>query len=428
MLEPAVTYCASTDAPYSGKNSFTHIAALNDIRFGRFVARQVLDVDTRYYDDPGFLWSKERFAAGRLGEAYLQYSLPSGFARFGRINRNWGPFIDRSLIVSANPYSYDALEFGLHSSIFEFRYLFAAFPTYTEPFDLDIYNMYRYFSAHVLNVKFGKIGTFGIMESVIFPSTQGFPDLQYVNPLTSYTVIRTNGENGNSNVTMGCQWDLHPALENLSFKGQLLIDDIQVDNTNLAVNKKPNSWATDLGVFWSNCLPLPFAHSLSLEYRYLSRWIYTISDEHLAQGQRYTYIGKSLGFPTNDGDWLNLGFSVMGKKYWALQAGLSFMRQGQGSVDTKWNDLSDSSKALGILPNTLGYTKESPFPSGIVESTGDFYIEAFGYYKNIADVQLRLHNRIVTNKGNVVSPTKYDPQISLAISLHYSDLFYSFPK
>jgi hypothetical protein len=63
-----------------------------------------------------------------------------------------------------------------------------------------------------------------------------------------------------------------------------------------------------------------------------------------------------------------------------------------------------------------------------VESAFDFYINLIGYYKNYVDVQAALHNRWVTNKGHVVSSLAYDPQISIAIGLHYSNFFIKLPR
>ncbi len=425
-LEPAASIGAGNEEQFLGKNAFFHFTALNDIRYGGFLARQVLDVDSRYFDDPGFIGLKQRVAAGKISEAYLQYNFKYGFLRFGRLNRNWGPFIDHSLFLSANPYSYDALEFCLTSPWFEFRHIFAAFSDNGLTMDLDTTGAHRYFTAHALNLILGKLGTIGVFESVVFSNYGGFPEFQYINPVTIYSANHTNGE-AEGNLMVGFQGNLHPFTKNLSLKGQLLIDDIQIDN-NGPGDQKPNTWGTDVAATWNHCLPIPLPHGLTLEYRYISRWLYTISDDHSAEGQRYTYLGNGLGFPTNDGDNFNLYFTLAGRKYWAMESGISFNRQGQGTVLTRWNDESDSSKALGIVPNTLGYRTEPKFPSGIVESTSDIYITLFGQIRNILDLQFALHNRWVLHKDNIEAPLKYDPLVSISIGVHYSDLFVTLPK
>jgi hypothetical protein len=426
-LEPAATYSAGNGNTFYGKNSDFHLSALNDIRYKGFLTRQVLDVDSRYPNDPGFVGNTGRFAAGRISEAYLQYGFGYGFARLGRINRNWGPFADRSLTLSANPYSYDGLEFGLHSSFFEFRHVFAAFPQATVGRDLAMPDVSRYFTAHSLDFILGRLGSVGVTETVVFGRRNGIPDIQYVNPVSIYFATRTNGE-GEANLMECFQWDIHPLIQNIAFKGQLLIDDIQIDNKG-PTDQKPNHWGTDLGAFWNDFLPFPLPHVLSLEYRFISRWVYTVSDDNTADGQRYTYLGKSLGYPTDDGDNINLCFTLSGKKYWAGQAGLSYNRQGQGTVLSLWHDDSlaqvDPSK---YARDALGYRTEPSIPSGIVERTFDFYLDLLGYYKNYADVSAAVHVREVTNKGNMIAAAKFDPLISLTVSLHYGNFFVSLPK
>ena len=426
-LEPAVSYAGGNGNTYDGKNSDFHVSALNDIRYKGFLTRQVLDVDSRYPDDPGFVGNTGRFAAGRISEAYLQYGFGYGFARLGRMNRNWGPFADRSLILSANPYSYDGFELGLHSSFFEFRHMFAAFPQATVSRDLAQPDVGRYFTAHSLDFMLGRFGSVGVTEALVFGRTNGIPDIQYVNPVSIYFVTRTNGE-GDANLMECLQWDIHPYLENISLKGQLLIDDFQIDNNGPA-DQKPNHWGTDLGAFWNDFLPFSLPHVLSLEYRFISRWVYTVSDDNTAAGQRYTYLGKSLGYPADDGDSINLCFVLSGKKYWAGQAGLSFARQGQGTVLSLWHDDSlaqaDPSK---YTRDALGYRTEPSIPSGIVEKTFDFYVSLMGYFKNYADVQAAVHLRWVTNRDHVAASAKFDPQISLFVNLHYSNFFVSLPK
>jgi hypothetical protein len=426
-LEPAVSYNVDNTDVYYGKNSDFHLSALNDIRFGKFLTRQVLDVDSRYRDDPGFLGNTGRFAAGRISEAFLQYGFDHGFVRLGRITRNWGPFADRSLILSANPYSYDGLELGLHSSIFEFRHMFAAFPVATDGRDFALPGAGRYFTAHSLDFMLGRFGSVGITETVVFGRESGVPDIQYVNPISIYFVTNTNGE-GKGNLMECFQWDIHPFIDNIAFKGQVLIDDIQIDN-NGPSDQKPNHWGTDLGLFWSDFLKISMPHVLSLEYHFLSRWVYTVSDDNTSEGERYTYLGRSLGYPADDGDNINLCFTLSGKKYWAGQAGLSYNRKGQGTIMSLWHDDSlsqvDPSK---YARDALGYRNEPHIPSGIVEGTFDLYVNLIGYFKNFADLQAAIHLRQATNKNNVPASAKFDPRISLTVNLHYSNFFIPLPK
>ncbi|HEX7511034.1 MAG TPA: hypothetical protein VF335_07020 [Chitinivibrionales bacterium] len=393
---------------------------LNDIRYKRILLLQVLDVDSRNSDDVDYHGKTDRLAAGRIVEAYCRLDWKYGFFRFGRLNRNWGPFPDRSLLVSSNTQSYDAMEFQLFSSFFEFRHLFAAFPHDRSSIDAVGYSYDRYLAAHSLNIMFAGLGTVGIMETMLFSRGSGLPDFQLVNPFSLYTVINTNGE-GAGNLMWGVQWDLHPdIIRKLCVKGQVIIDDFQVDNKT-PMDQEPTHWGTDMGVYLADILPINFKHFFSLEYRYLSRWLYTVDPQNTAQGERYSYLGRSIGEPTNEGDRINFSFFMAAKNFWTASAGVSFARQGENSLWSMWKNFSKDSL---IAPDALGYRSEPAFPSGIVERTLDMYIDARAYWKNFADIRLRMDNRWITNKNNVSSAgATYDPMVSFTLSLHYGNFF-----
>ena len=444
IIEPAVSYCAqSFDTLYidtsppiahyvNDKNQaqrsqqrgpYWNGQFLSDIRYRKLLIRQVLDVDSRNKDDLDYRGKTDRFAAGRIAEAYCQVDWNYGFFRLGRLNRNWGPFPDRSLLISSNSLSYDAFEFQLASSFFEFRHMFAAFPYDKSNIDAEGHFYDRYLTAHSLNFMLGRFGAVGITETMLFSRNSGLPDFQLTNPFSIYTVINTNGE-GTGNLMLGVQWALHPVIQNVSVKGQVLIDDFQVDNKG-PQDQEPTHWGGDFGAYCSDVLPLHLSHTISLEYRYLSRWLYTVDPANTSQGERYTYLGRSLGEPTNDGDRINLSFFTAGRNYWAATAGVSLTRQGQNSLWSMWKNISKDSL---IAPNELGYRTEPAFPSGIVERTSDFYVDLRGYYKNLADIRLRLDNRWVKNKNNALTASSsYDPMVSLTLSLHYCNFFVPIP-
>ncbi len=408
--------------------SFAGGQALCDVRYKNFLIREVLDVDSRNKDDIDFRGKTDRFAAGRIAEAYCQVDWKYGFFRFGRLNRNWGPFPDRSLLLSSNPLSFDALEFQIASSLFEFRHIFAAFPFRASSIDAEGNCLNRYLTAHSLNLMLGRFGEIGIVESMLFSRQSGMPDLQLINPFSLYTVINTNSE-GIGNLMLGAQWNIHPWISNVSLKGQVLIDDFQVDNEK-PMDQEPTHWGADIGAYISDFLPLlcnrSNRHVLSLEYRRLSRWLYTVCPQDVIDGQRYTYLGRSLGAESNDNDRLTLSFFIAGKNYWTATAGVGFSRQGENSLWSRWKNTSKDSL---IAPNALGYRTEPKFPSGIVERTVHGYITVMGYFKNYADVSLNLDNRWIKNKNNRTTASYvYDPIVSLTVSLHYSSFFISLPR
>lgn len=417
FVEPNFSCEVSNDKYISGKRNNIHIDFFSDFKFKNLLVRTVLDVDQTYKNDPDFVWKKDRVAAGRIEEAYLQYTNRFGFIRLGRVNRNWGPFYDRSVLLSNNTFSYDAFEWQLTFPFFEYRYLFTGFPrlyswkdTYGNNAPLD-----RYLGAHALNFIFGDWGSIGVSETVLFSRQNGLPDFQYINPFSIYTVINTNAE-GAANLMFGIQGWVHPFSKKITLKAQLVFDDVQVDNETEG-DKEPTHWAGDFGCYWTDPLPLQLHHHFSFEYGYRSKWMYTVSDPNTKNGERYTYLGRSLGVEDIDGDNFMGSFNVQGKNYWAGSIGLGYKRQDTNTVHTLWN--SDAA---------LGYTKEESLSKRThLKTTIILFFAAHGYFKDYCDIHLNFENRWIKDE-KMSDKYTYDPRISLSISAHYSDLFVRFKK
>jgi hypothetical protein len=420
-IEPAYAFGVERPAPASGRPLFWQLEVLNNARYRSLSAHQTLHADRRYDYDPLYPANHDRFARGRIENAYLQLDWQHGFIRFGRLMRNWGPFIDRSLVLSSNPYTCDALEWQVHSSIFEFRHLFAAFASSEHFLDSADNLPGRFLAGHALNVMFGRWATIGITETVVFRRADGFPDFQYVNPFSVYSVTNTNQE-GTGNLMLGLQWNVHPGLENLSIRGQCALDDFQVDHRQIT-DREPPHWGLDAGVYWRDCLPLRLRHLLKAGYQRRSEWIYTVMDRDRNQGEGYTYLSQGLGAPKNDGDSVWAGFSVIGKKWWVGTACLSYARQGERTDTSRWRD-SDPGNTIGLPYDYL----QKPFPSGIVQSTITFALGGAAYYKDYADARLSFANRWVKNKNHRNAPFVYDPLVSFELGIHFSGIFVRLPE
>ena len=422
FLEPAGSTGMAVPREPGDRSGFGSGEVLNDIRYRNLLVRQTLHVDTRYDADSLYPAHPDRFARGRIEEVYARLEWRYGSVRFGKMLCNWGPFADRSLLLSANPYSYDALEWQVHSPLFEFRHLFAAFNPAPRPSASD--NMAgRYFAAHNLNLMLGRWGSIGILESMLFRRESGIPDFQYLNPFSIYTVQNTNQE-GNGNLMLGFQGVVRPGMEKLSLKAQLVLDDIQVDSE-LPTDQEPNHWGVDAGVYWRDCLPLPLRHLVKAGYRSVSEWMYTVPDDNMDNGEGYTYLGKGLGYPENDGDNLWAGFTAIGKKYWAGTAIVSYGRDGEKTVASRWRD-SEGPDSLRGLPYDY---KDATFPSGTVERTISFSLEALVHFRDIIDARIVIDNRWIKNQGNLRSDGfAYDPLFSAELSMHWSGFYKKLPE
>ncbi|MGA2505929.1 MAG: hypothetical protein ABSF80_00440 [Chitinispirillaceae bacterium] len=415
-IEPCASFGIQAPHEDDSLTTYGRLELLSDIRYRNILVRQTLDADRRYDNDPFYPAHRDRFARGRIEEAYMQIDWHYGFIRFGRLLRNWGPFADRSLLLSYNPYSYDGFEWQVHSSVFEFRQMFAAFATNSHFPDSADNTPGRFFAAHALNVMFGKWATLGVIETYVFQRQSGFPDFQYLNPFSLYSVLDLNQEGG-GNLMLGFQWKVQPFVENVSLKGQLLLDDIQVDKK-VVTDREPTHWGIDAGVYWRDGLPLPMRHLLKAGYQRCSRWAYTVEDQEMDKGEGYTYLSKGLGFPENDGDNLYAALSLIGRNFWTATGTIAYGRQGQNTVTSRWYD-SDPG-------NIIGLPVDSP---DIIQRTMSLSLEAMAYYKNYADIRIGLANRWIKNNNHLVSAGFiYSPLFTSVISVHFSSRFFRQPK
>ncbi len=416
ILEPALFATLSNEEFISGKKSNFHFDFFSNFTWKRLTVRTLLDVDQSNKSDPGYVWKKDRIAAGLIEEAYLQYDGKYGFVRLGRMKRNWGPFIERSILLSNNPFAYDAFEWQVALPFLEFRHLFSAFPRYFSHIDTDNYaqKLDRYFIAHALNFIFGGWGSLGVSETVLFSRENGFPDLQYINPFSIYSVLNTNFE-GNANLMLGFQGWVHPFTKKIQVKAQIVFDDFQVDDETI-YDKEPMHWAGDFGIYARDFLPIKLAHHVALEYRYLSKWMYTVTPRNTAVGERYTYLGRSLGYPDIDGDNFRFALTAVGKNYWAATLGMNINRKDTCTVKTSW-------------PNDpLGYRDEEKLSKrSHLTTTISNFIEAHGYFRDFCAAHLTIENRWI-NHRNIDDSYTYDPRITLTISAHYCDFFLPFRK
>ncbi|MCU0610006.1 MAG: hypothetical protein MUF22_09610, partial [Chitinispirillaceae bacterium] len=71
-FEPDVSVGMQTPHESGERDINSRLGVLNDIRYGRFLVRQTLSVDSRYNDDPFYPAHRERVARGRIEEAYAR--------------------------------------------------------------------------------------------------------------------------------------------------------------------------------------------------------------------------------------------------------------------------------------------------------------------------------------------------------------------
>ncbi len=412
-LEPSLRGFADS-RPYVDQRSVAgRFEVSNDIHYRRLFARQRLEVDSRWKGDSLYAWKTDRAAAGRIQEAWVQAKFDHAFVRFGRMRRCWGPLVDQSLVLSAAPYTFDALEWQVWGTFFEFRHLFAALDFGTSNLDTDSSKVQRYITAHALNLVLGDWVSVGVFESVVF-AREGMPDWQYVNPVGIYTVTNTNQE-GAGNLMLGVQWRVHPFTKSLELLGQVLLDDIQVDNEDIG-DQEPSHWGLDAAVYWRNPLPWRLRHAFRLRYTYLSRWLYLVSQSNTVDGERYTYLGEGIGVPVNDGDRWEAGFSAVSGKGWFARAGVVYGRNGGNTLVTPWNSGDTANPGAGYN----GYRTETSLRSDTAEHSIEAYAEGRFAWRGIVDVGMCGAVRWVKNRDNTESDKfEFAPWIAGDVAVQY---------
>ncbi len=392
-----------------------HTDLFHEARFRSITVRQMVDVDTRYDDDPFYPAHSDRFARGVVEEALLQANWKYGFFRIGRQKRNWGPFPDRSLLLSSNPYAYDAIEWQIAGGILEYRHLFAPFTWRSSRRDVDGGgSIGRYLTAHSLNIILGKWVTIGLSETVLFTRSEGFPDLQYINPFSLYSVVNMNQE-GNGNLMLGLQWNIHPFTDAVSLRGQLVLDDFQVDDDKVT-DQEPTHWGIDAGIYWHNPVRISATETLlKFEAAYLSEWLYTVPDRNAEIGERYSYGGKSLGYSFNDGISLRLEGVAVINNYGAAHIAITYNERGGNTELSRWNDKTHISG--------LPFSEQRPAEQRFAVGVGGVY-----YFKDLMGCSLYAEPGWLKNKDNLATGSwKFDPRVSMELSLHYSNLFVRLP-
>ena len=404
------THCSqkASSTPYTHGRLFNFRGSSSvGFQYNAFTVKTSLDID-QLYQSPAtdFVWKKDRFASGRLDEAFMQYTWQNGFIRLGRLNRNWGPFPDRSLILSDNPFSYDGIEWQLITSLFEFRHLISAFPSVYSNYDTFGPLVNRYLSTHSLNFFIAPWLQLGVSESLVFSRQTGIPDFAYINPFSIYFVESTNG-GGSTNLMLAFQGWCIPYFKNTTFKFQILVDDFQVDNAG-PIDQEPTHWGYDMGLYIKNFIPsFLMHHHLVLEYRYLSKWLYTVTDGCTAAGERYTYLGRSLGQQDIDGDYTKIGFFFKNDESWATQCAVSVMRQDTNTIKTMWNSECG-----------LGYRKETALSKRkYLKTTICPSIEILYLWRTWCSFGAGLENNFISDK-KISHHFVYKPVFTATLTVH----------
>ncbi|MBL7996219.1 hypothetical protein JNM05_12690 [bacterium] len=358
-------------------------------------------IDNGLLNDPTYSGRKTDWIAARLEDGYgsLQFGQLDLFV--GRVAHNWAPFLDRSLILSDNPYTYDQIGLNFETKHIAFHSVFAKLNpvVYGAPY------ANRYFSAHRLDLKFNNGINLGFSETVVYGGPNQPIEFSYMNPFSIFMNAQTNeGKEANENLA----FDFFIPLRPLNFKGQILIDDLILDGPDdPAPNRKTSS--DRLGFLFA-VQGIDFlvqnAH-WTLQYENIGSYTYNVKQKR--PWQSYTYEGRGLGNEANDRESWSLNFKYFPMPKWIFDLDATYAKLGERNLAS--NDFDDST-----------FVKLS-FPSGVVEKTVAASLGALYRHNQFIFGQARIGFDNVLNRKHKKNHDKSSAYFLVSIDINIDHVF-----
>lgn len=255
---------------------------------------------------------------------YLQWNNETVSLSFGRIPQRWGPGRYSQLLLSDNSPPLDMLkvQFNLWNSL--------RFTGFTSTIDSD---SGTYLTAHRLDISPRKNLRIGLCESILFKA-EGL-DFAYMNPVIPWYPVQWNERvDDNAFFSFDVSWKPFRGIETY---GELLIDDIQYENTHDRPDKL--GWTAGLSAYIS-----PLDLGTVIEYTRIDRYVYSQRKPYNYYLHHGEIIGSELG-PDADRITLSLGTPAA----WPVlcEMTVDHTRHGEGTVQEGW---PDSASTGGTFP------------------------------------------------------------------------------
>jgi hypothetical protein len=261
-------------------------------------------------------------------EGYLRYQAKTNWVAvsLGRypIVQGMG-FID-NLFLSRNSIPYDFVKLDLSSKVFKYTFSYGSIRGDSLGKKLESKNI----STHRLDINFSNKFKVGLFEAVIIPNSAF--SFTFLNPISFLSSAEFNkpsqGYNEDINNTMLGIDALVKPVNNLSFQGSLLVDDLEFSTLFKPESKEINKFAYQLGGFWSDAFTIPNLE-LKLEYTKIDPFVYS----HTTNKSTYANWGYSLGHalpPNSDEIAVQLNYPVSSRVRFSVD--FKFQRSGDGNI------------------------------------------------------------------------------------------------
>jgi len=337
--------------------------------------------------------------SGRITNAFVRYKTDLLSFQLGRAPVWWGQSFDHSIIESGATPSYDHMDLRLNFGRFQLEILTGQIGSEL----LQDERLKRNITGHRLSwiSKDGRLFA-GLGEQIIYTGINRSIELQYLNPFIPYFFSdlegdvekNSEGDNDNSIIFATIRYVPKP---NLSFFGELLVDDFQVDDNNyqnglgfqigadgaIKISEKTITWVVN----WTR----------------INSWTYI----HHGQFTSWQNRGHALGFPYGpDLRSLHIQADVWVNKSLSLNIESDWLEKGSNTLSTEWGNTDN---------------KDDPFPKPPVNNHTFLTTSLSWYWK---------YGILETGWSNYDFPNKIafnDPQSKTEGSLFLkAQFFYNF--
>jgi len=352
-------------------------------------------LDEELAKDPFYSGKKWRGFAGDVDQAFASFESARFNLLVGRFGSFWGP--QRSLIFSPQQ-KLDGLAYTVRWGKLAVSYRLGALDGLNPDEDPVAQFEPRYIAAHRFDWHFSDRLRTGLFETVVFGGPGRQIDLFYLNPLIFFHGSQLN-EKLNDNTIVGFDFDIQP-LTGLKTYGQLVLDDIQLDNKSRG-DREPDEYGVLVGGYladlWANT-------DIRFEYQRVTNW--TFNQMHARN--RYLNDGHPIGSVAgNDYDLAEVSLIYWWRELLQSSISLSYGRQGEGRIDAPWTQ--------PWVESNGDYAE--PFPTGVVEKTATVSLGLKGLVVGRAYVDFEAGVDWVRNRAHISGDNPTLPFVKLYLSI-----------
>lgn len=381
--------------------------AFESLRAG-FAARPVKSVfvyaafrlDEELAKDPDYNGKVWRGFAGDVEQAFGYFDTDKFSLVAGRYASFWGP---QSSLIFGPHQKLDGLGYTFKLGRLSVSYRLARLDGLSPEEDSTMSFENRYVAAHRFDFHFADNLRAGLFEMVVFGGAGRTIDLFYLNPLIFFHGTQLN-EDTNDNTAVGIDFDWQPML-GLSIYGQMLLDDIQIDN-DVPTDKEPAEYGVIAGVYVADLMS---DFDIKAEYSRVTNWTFN----QMLPRNRYMNDGDPIGAVRGT----DYDLAQIWMMYWLrddlrIQATGAHYRQGEGRIDAEWTQ---------PWVDAEGDYSE-PFPTGVVEKTSTLALAVNGFVTSFAFVEIEGGANFVSNRNHVDGDDVTLPFVRIQLTAFLSGL------